>query len=161
MSNSTPEIEYNGLYLYLVEFGTAFTKVGVSKDPTRRIKQHVRDGEAFGTPVQRTWVSDIPHVEALENEAIVKGDSPREYLNRTFDDCLRQVKSLPMTQPTVEEMLQARKQGEAAFKRFKREFLVIKDALILIADLTSALQRTIDKMCDENDTIERAYRSMS
>ena len=57
-------------------------------------------------------------------------------------------------------LLSNRPEGEDDEPYIEQE-LTPEDALVLIADLTSALQRTIDKMCDESDTIERAYRSLS
>lgn len=56
-------------FLYLVEFNQGTLKVGYSKRPTARIKQHEKAADVFGISVKRTWIS-APHREATENERL-------------------------------------------------------------------------------------------
>ncbi|MEV8134328.1 hypothetical protein [Microbacterium aurantiacum] len=61
----------------------------------QRIAAHARDASAYGRSIARTWVSPEPQANALQNERIIKGASPREYLDRSFDECVAEAESLP------------------------------------------------------------------
>lgn len=93
-------------YLYLAEIVDVGVKVGISTEPTRRLAGHARDAAAYGRKLGRTWVSEVPHVNARENESAIKGDSRREYLTRTFEDCLAQANALPMRRAMPVDPLQ-------------------------------------------------------
>lgn len=82
-------------YLYVVEFDSG-VKVGITADPSRRIAQHRRDAEAFARNVGRTWISPVPHGNARQNELELKQGSRREYLTRSFDECVAHAERLPM-----------------------------------------------------------------
>lgn len=90
-------------YLYLVEIVDVGVKVGVSRHPLRRLAAHARDATAYNREIGRTWVSSVPHANALENESAIKGASVREYLARNFDDCLEQAQALPLVRAAVED----------------------------------------------------------
>lgn len=83
-------------WLYLAEIIDHGVKVGISRHPLRRLKNHDGDARAYGRRLGRTWVSPIPHVNARTNEAAIKRGARREYLDRSFDDCLAQAMALPM-----------------------------------------------------------------
>ena len=88
-------------YLYLVEIVGIGVKVGISTDPARRLASHARDASAYGRTIGRTWVSDVPHANARENESAIKRGSRREYLDRAFEDCLEQALDLDMQRATL------------------------------------------------------------
>lgn len=94
-------------FLYLVEFEDHGVKVGVSAQPMHRLKQHHRDAAAFGRKVGRTWISPIAHTEARANERAIKSGASREYLERSFDECLAHAGALTMTPPTKVEGMSA------------------------------------------------------
>lgn len=83
-------------YLYLVEILGVGVKVGITQQPLRRLAAHARDASAYGREIGRTWTSPVPHANARDNESAIKGESRREYLARTFEDCLTQAAALPM-----------------------------------------------------------------
>lgn len=87
-------VPFKSEHLYLVEVVGRGVKVGVSRNPSARIKAHMRDAAAYGCTVVRTWVSPIAHSNARQNERAIMAGSRREYLSRTFDDCMGQAASL-------------------------------------------------------------------
>lgn len=91
------------LYLYLIEIADVGVKVGVTRNPTKRLASHDRDARAFKRAIGRTWVSPVPHINAAANESAIKGRSDREYLARTFDDCVVQARQLPLIRATASE----------------------------------------------------------
>lgn len=83
-------------YLYVAEIRGIGVKVGITEKPLRRFAQHSRDAHAYGRELGRTWVSPVPHINARENESTLKGESAREYLSRSFEECVGQAQTLPM-----------------------------------------------------------------
>ncbi|AZQ77639.1 hypothetical protein EJ997_10120 [Flaviflexus ciconiae] len=106
-----------GFYLYLVEFGSNLTKVGITGNPKERIRQHRYTGKRIGHPMQRVWISEYPHLEAKVNELTIKGDSQTELLQRSFDSCLAQAETLPKTRGTTPSYF-AELLAPAALKQF-------------------------------------------
>ncbi|AEK09670.1 hypothetical protein PBI_MOZY_56 [Mycobacterium phage Mozy] len=89
--------EYHLYVLELVGFGV---KVGISKNPRRRLATLRKHAEDHGTPVGRTFISH-PHVEARANERhlITLGGSGnrREYLPGIgYDAAVSATVGLPM-----------------------------------------------------------------
>lgn len=94
-------------YLYLAEIVGIGVKVGISTDPARRLASHARDASAYGRAIGRTWVSDVPHANARENESAIKRGSRREYLDRAFEDCLEQALDLDMRRAPLTSAIDA------------------------------------------------------
>lgn len=59
-----------GAYLYLVEFNSGTIKVGRTRNPASRLKNHATTGRPHGISVSRQWLSQ-PHRHAEDNERLL------------------------------------------------------------------------------------------
>lgn len=88
------------LHLYVLEIVGLGVKVGISKEPARRVETIKREAAGYGYPHGRVSVS-APHVEARANELrliTLGGDgNRREYLRADFDTAMAMVEKLPMS----------------------------------------------------------------
>lgn len=58
---------YREGHIYVVGFANGVVKVGLTRDPDRRIRAHIRHGKSLGVGIEAIWVS-TPHKEASSNE---------------------------------------------------------------------------------------------
>lgn len=88
------------LHLYVLEIVGRGVKVGVTKQPDRRIANLRREAAGYGQSTGRVWVSE-PHVEAHANErelmALGGPNNRREYIALPYESAVGEAETLPMT----------------------------------------------------------------
>jgi hypothetical protein len=67
-----PSVARGGGHLYVVGFSTGAIKVGQTRDPRKRLREHRRDAGAYGVKIVNVWVSEV-HVRYLMNETLLIG----------------------------------------------------------------------------------------
>lgn len=111
-----PSHKDRGGYVYVVEFGDGTVKPGMTRNPRRRMEQHVDSASKFGVALERFWISPA-HDDYWKNERLIL-DSVRgrcemngEYLNGiTFEEVVEIAQGLRyelMSDAELEELTAA------------------------------------------------------
>lgn len=105
-------------YVYVLEFTSGTVKVGQTRNPVNRFKEHAKAAEAHGHAIVRSWASE-PHVEFGENETALISfcaarwtvASGREAFNEAdFETVVEYAKGLPFSR-VLEAELDSRQEG--------------------------------------------------
>jgi hypothetical protein len=65
-----------GAFVYVIQFSSGVVKVGYTRNPAQRLKQHADAAKRHGGGIAKYWVSQ-PHAQANENERCLIGPGLR------------------------------------------------------------------------------------